>query len=111
MSDYDNFPTPADLVPEVYTAPPLDAKWEAAVMDEIARLLNRDIRKLKEHRGVRFIPAARRDMGEAAEQWQHYAGHIADLVRARGWSVMHIKSSDDTPVIVIAAANVRRAAP
>lgn len=87
---YKNFPTPADIAPQEFVAPPLEEKWEASVMEEIADLLHKKRLDLQSKRSIRFVPAARRDMGEAAQQWKHYAKHIADLVRERGWAVMTI---------------------
>lgn len=87
---YKNFPTPADIAPQEYVAPPLDEKWEALVMEEIADVLHQKRLDLQSKRAVRFAPSARRDTSEAAQQWKHYASHIADLVRERGWHVMTI---------------------
>lgn len=87
---YKNFPTPADIAPADFIAPPLDEAWEAQVMEEIADLLHQKRLDLQARRYVRFVPAVRRDMGEAARQWKFYAKHIADLVRERGWTVMTV---------------------
>lgn len=94
---YKNFPTPADIAPQEYVAPPLDEKWEALVMKEIADMLHQKRLDLQAKRAVRFTPAARRDRGEAALQWKFYVKHIADLVRERGWHV----------VIVVGGATVK----
>lgn len=91
MTDYDHFPTPADIAPKDFTTPPLDPKWEALVMDEIAAHLRKKQPELQAKRQVRFVPVARRDMGHAREQWLHFARHIADLVREKGWVVMVIE--------------------
>lgn len=104
---YENFPTPAEVAPEFYAPPALDEKWEESVMDEIAKYLFNNKKKLHERRQIRFIPAGRRDMGKALEQWKHYSGRIGDLVRESGWVVEHIHSNT-LPTLLISLPGIER---
>jgi hypothetical protein len=97
---YENFPTPEEIAPKIYAAPPLDEKWAEKVMNEIASLLRRNQVNLRQQRDVRFIPTGRRDMGHALQQWKHFASQIADLVRESGWQVILI-NSDTVPTLLI----------
>lgn len=105
MADYEKFPTPADIAPEQFKVPDLDEKWETAVMDEIAAFLYKKQADLQAKRQVRFIPATRRDMGYARQQWLHYHKRIADLVREKGWTVM-IAENGAFPVLAITMPGV-----
>jgi hypothetical protein len=101
MNDFENFPTPADIAPQI--APALDEHWVIQIMDEISTCLRKNSRKLQEFRSVRFTPGSRRDMGHAAIQWRFYAKYIADLVREKGWVVLTIATSMEVTALSISA--------